>query len=419
MSSANPHDDSRFAPLSSPGFRVVWAVAFAGALGVWMNDVAAAWMMTSLTTSPVMVALVQTASTLPMFLLGLPTGAIADMVDRRRFLIWTQAWVACVAIVAWLAMWAGVVNGYLLLVLTFANGIGLAMRYPCIMATMPETVPRHQLPAALGLNSVVMNTSRMVGPALAGLLIATAGTTSVYAVNALIAIASCVLLVRWQHSRPADAEQAPVEPIWRAIAGGVRYMFTSPTMRGILLRVSMFFMHGIAMIALLPLVGRKLAPTTPTVYTMMLGMLGGGSIFTAMVLVPWLRRRFIPERIFLIGNLSAAVCLAGLSLALVTAPLSFTLAVAIALCAMICGGIGWTASGYTLTVQTQMALPNAVRARGMAVYQTAIMGADAVGAALWGALTGQAGITLALLIIAISLATLALLAYKPGSVLAD
>lgn len=405
--------ESRFAPLASPGFRAVWLVAFLGALGIWMNDVAAAWTMTTLTVSPVMVALVQTASTLPMFLFGIPTGAVADMVDRRRFLIITQTWVAAVAIVAWIVMWSGHVSDLTLLAITFANGLGLAMRYPCLMATMPETVPRAQLPAALGLNSVVLNTSRMIGPSIAGLLIATAGTTSVYLANAVIAVLSCVLLLRWRYTPPAVDTLAAREPVLRASIAGVRYVLGSAALRAIMLRVTMFFAHGIATVALLPLIARQLAPGKPLVYSLMLVLLGLGSIWTSMMLVPWLRRRFGPERIFLIGNLSAATGLVLVTLALTLSDF-FSLSIGVALCAMIFAGIGWTASGYTLTVQVQITLANAMRARGMAVYQVCIMGASAAGAALWGALTSGVGIRLAPALIALSLATLALLVYRSG-----
>ncbi len=397
---------SPFAPLHSPGYRLLWIVILAGNLGVWMNDVAAAWVMTSLTTSPVMVALVQTATTLPIFLFCLPAGALSDMLDRRRVLIVTQIWFACVAVAGCFLMWSGAVTGLLLLLLTFANGIGVAMRYPNIAALVPQTVPRAQLPAALGLQSVAMNTSRLVGPALAGLLIVMAGSTAVYVANAVIAIVSAVVLLRWRHRTPVEPVKAPAEPIWTAMGSGVRFIVASRTMRAIVQRAGMYFAHGIAMIALLPLVARQLSPGSPTVYAMLLGALGVGSIFTAMVLVPMLRRRMTPDRIFLMGNLFGVAALTVLSL---------TPWISLAFVATFCAGISWTASGYTLTVQAQLCLPNEVRARGMAVYQVVITGGNALGAALWGTVASFVGVMQAMQIAAVSLAVIAWIAWRLGT----
>src|SRR5712692_5601467 len=147
---------SAWAPLSLPTFRMLWLVWFASTICQWMNDVAAAWLMTSLTTSPTLIALVQTASSLPVFILGLPSGALADIVDRRKYFMATQFWVATNAA---------------LLVLVFGNGIGLAMRWPVYAAILPELVPRTMLPSALGLNAVAVNGSRVVGPLVAGAII--------------------------------------------------------------------------------------------------------------------------------------------------------------------------------------------------------------------------------------------------------
>ncbi len=166
---------SAFAPLRRPVFRMLWATWVAANTCMWMNDVAAAWMMTSLSASPALVALVQTASTLPVFLLGLPSGALADILDRRRWFMATQIWVAMVGLVLTGVVLAGAMTPALLLALTFANGIGLAMRWPVFAAIVPELVPRDELPMALGLNSIAMNASRIIGPVLAGALIAGCG----------------------------------------------------------------------------------------------------------------------------------------------------------------------------------------------------------------------------------------------------
>ena len=172
---------SAWDPIKVPVFRMLWSTWLVANICMWMNDVAAAWMMTSMTSSPIWVALVQSASTLPVFLLGLPSGALADILDRRRYFIMTQFWVAAVATLLCIAVISGVMTPPLLLALTFANGIGLAMRWPVFAAIVPELVPRAQLPSALALNGIAMNASRIVGPLVAGALIASAGTAYVFA----------------------------------------------------------------------------------------------------------------------------------------------------------------------------------------------------------------------------------------------
>src|SRR4051794_18281427 len=163
------------APLSGPVFRGLWFAWLAANMTMWMNDVAAAWLMTTLTPSPVMVALVQTASTLPVFLLGLPSGALADIVDRRKYFAGTQLWVSLVALLVAALAVAGLLTSELLLFLTFLNGIGLAMRWPVFSAIVPDIVERIHLPQAMALNGISMNLSRVVGPMVAGALLASAG----------------------------------------------------------------------------------------------------------------------------------------------------------------------------------------------------------------------------------------------------
>jgi MFS family permease len=172
-------DLSPIAPLRRPAFRMLWITWLMANVCMWMSDVAAAWMMTSLTTTPLWVALVQTASTLPVFLLGLLSGALADSLDRKRFFLFTQLWVAVVASILSAIIFLGAMTPALLLALTFVNGIGMAMRWPVFSAIVPTIVPRNQLPAALALNGVSMNASRIIGPLVAGALIASAGSARV------------------------------------------------------------------------------------------------------------------------------------------------------------------------------------------------------------------------------------------------
>ena len=212
---------SALAPLKRPVFRGLWLAWLAANMTMWMNDVAAAWLMTSLTTSPVMVAMVQTASTLPVFLLGLPSGAMADIVDRRRYFAATQLWVAVVALVLAAASLGGLLTAPLLLALTFCNGIGLAMRWPVFSAIVPQIVPRDELPAALALNGISMNLSRVVGPVAAGVLLSAVSPAAVFVVNAVLAIVAFFLILRWRSEPRVSA--LPGERFVGAMRAGLHY----------------------------------------------------------------------------------------------------------------------------------------------------------------------------------------------------
>lgn len=366
---------SVWAPLSRPTFRMLWLIWVAANTCMWMNDVAAAWLMTSLTTSPVLVALVQTASTLPVFLLGLPSGALADILDRRRYLIATQFWVAAVAVLLCLAVLSGQMTPYLLLALIFANGIGLAMRWPVFSALIPELVSKPQLPSAMALNGVAQNASRIIGPLLAGVVIASLGSAWVFVLNAVLSVVSALVLIRWKRSHPDNPlgrERLP-----RAMRVGVQFVRESPRMRAVLLRTVCFFFQATAITALLPLVAQRM-PGGGTggahTFTLLFASMGAGAIIGA-TLLPRLRQAFPPERLVFTGTCVQA-------LATVTMALAPHLLVAVA--AMLLAGIALIATANSLGVAAQMALPNWVRARGMSIYQMSIMGGLAIGSALWG-----------------------------------
>src|SRR5947208_2812401 len=225
-------------PLRLATFRMLWLVSMTANITLWMNDVAAAWVMTTLTESPMLIALVQTASSLPVFLLGLPSGALADILDRRKYFMATQFWVATNAAILVVATLSGALNATLLLVLVFGNGIGLAMRWPVYAAILPELVPRTMLPSALGLNAVAVNGSRVVGPLVAGAIIAAAGNEYVFALNFVISIAAGIALVRWK--RETKPSVLPGERFLGAMRLGFQYVKESPRMRDALVRSTAF-----------------------------------------------------------------------------------------------------------------------------------------------------------------------------------
>jgi len=385
---------SALAPLALPVFRMLWTAWLMANVCMWMNEVASAWMMTTLTTSPVMVALVQTASTLPMFLLGLPSGALADILDRRRYLMSTQLWIAAIALVLAAVVMTGAMSAPLLLALTFANGIGLAMRWPTFAAIVPELVPRAQLPAALALNGVSMNASRIIGPVVAGALIAGAGAVWVFVLNALLSFAAAFAVWRWRRERRPSA--LPGERFVGAMRVGIQYVRLSQRMRAVVVRIFLFFLQSSALLALLPLVARRLPGGDAGTYTLMLASMGAGAVAVGIFL-PRVRADVSRDALVVWGSVVQALAMT--LVALVDH-------LALVLPAMVVAGAAWLAVANSLTLSAQVALPDWVRARGMAIYQMSLMGGSAVGAALWGQVAGFAGVPVALLAAAASGAAL-------------
>jgi MFS family permease len=371
------------APFRTRVFRNLWLASFAANIGMWMNDVTAAWVMTSLTTSPVMVAMVQTASTLPVFLLGLPSGALADIIDRRRYFAATQLWVALTALLLAALALTGTLTAPLLLGLTFANGIGLAMRWPVFSAIVPEVVPREHLGAAMALNGISMNLSRVVGPVVAGAIIAAAGSGVVFVLNVVLAVAAFATILRWRSSPRTST--LPGERFVGAMRVGWQHVMQSPRMKVVLVRIFFFFLHSSALLALLPLVARELHGAGPGTYTLMLACIGGGAVVAAFYFPRW-RARFNRDQFVVIGTLAHAA----MSVIVVFAPNIW-----IALPAIVVLGMAWISTANSLTLAAQVALPNWVRARGMSIYQMALMGGAAAGSLLWGQVAGLSSVRVA------------------------
>jgi MFS family permease len=361
-----------FGPLGNPVFRMLWFTWFAANTTMWMNDVAAAWLMTSIAPTPLWVALVQSASTLPVFFLGLPSGALADILDRKRYFMATQFWVAGVATLLCGVIVMGWMSPGLLLALTFANGIGLAMRWPVFAAIIPEVISRPMLPQALALNGVAMNGSRIIGPLVAGAIIAAAGSAWVFVLNAVLSIVAGFVIMRWRR----EHKESPLgrERLSSAMRVGVQFVRQSSRMRGILLRISVFFLHSTAQLAMLPLVARGLPGGSAGTFTLLLASMGAGAIVAALQM-PRIRAWLPLQRLVFTGTVLQAIG----TLAVAYAP-----NVAVAVPAMVVSGMAWITVANSLTVAAQMALPDWVRARGMSIYQMCLMGSTAAGAAFWG-----------------------------------
>lgn len=387
---ALPGTDSPWSPLRLPVFRAVWLAAVASNLGTWMHEVGAAWLMTTLTPSPTWVALVQVAATLPMFALALPAGVAADLFDRRRLLLVSQAWMALAALILAVTTKLDIVTPATLLVLTAALAIGTALSAPAWQALTPELVGFSELPKAVALNSLGFNIARAVGPGIGGLMLATLGPWANFLLNAMSFTGVLIVLARWR--RPAGEEPSllPQERFVPALRLGGRYVRNSPRMKTVLLRGGLFVVAASAWWALLPVVARFELGLGPGGYGILVGCFGGGAV-AAAGLLPTIRRRLSADQLALFASFTFA----GVLLLLASA---HTQALA-ALAAFIGGGAWLTVlSGYNVAAQS--AVPGWVRARALSIYMLIFFGALGFGSALWGGAAERLGTRAALAVAA-------------------
>ena len=390
---------SPWAPLRHREFRLLWSTTLAALIGSTISDSTAAWLMTTLASSPVQVALVQAAMMMPVLLLGLPAGALADMVDRRSVLVGTQVWVALVALALFAATLAGKLTAELLLVLTFANGVGIAMRMPVNAALAPELVPRPELGRAVGLIGVAMNGSRIVGPMLAGLMLGWFGGAWVFLAYAAISVAVVVPLARWK--RPARASLLPVERFVGAMRLGAKFALQTPLMIAVLVRSATYCFFGISILALLPLIARDRLAGGAGTYALLLSSVGLGAITAMVIMLPV--RRLLTRDQFVAGG---TVLHAGAILVL-----AYSTSLGPAAAAAFVGGGAWMAVLNALTVAAQSSLPDWVRARGMALFQAMAMAGATLGSVVWGQMVAMSSIPTSLLVAGLgALAALALVA---------
>ena len=371
----------------------MWLAQFVSNVGGWMQTVGAQWLMLSLTTAAAPVALIQTASSLPVLLFAVPAGAIGDLVDRRRFLLVAQTFMALAAVVLGALSIAGVVTPLLLLVLLFALGSGQAWTSPTWQTLQPELVGPNERPQAIALGSVNQNLARAVGPAIGGALVAATSVGSVFLINAATFLAVIVVIARWRGGMRA-AGALPREQVGEAVRAGGRYVAASPALRAILLRAAAFVFFASAIWALLPLTARDELHLGSGGYGLLLGCVGVGAVGGA-ALLPRLRARLSPGTMLTIGSLAVA------GLALVLAYVHVTALVGVALAI---GGMAWILALSTLNSIYQASLPNWVKARGMGFYLIVFQGGTAIGSAAMGIAAEEAGLSSTLLAAAIGLA---------------
>ena len=384
--STTPAPPSGFAPLRQTVFAVLWAATIIGNIGSFMRDVASAWLVTDLSGAPAAVALVQAAATLPVFLLAIPAGVLSDILDRRRFLIAVQLLLGCVSLSLMALASLGQLSVPALVGLTFVGGVGAALMAPTWQAIVPELIGKADLKSAVALNSLGINISRAIGPALGGLILAAFGAGVTYGADVLSYVIVIGALFWWR--RPIGADDALSEQFAGAFRAGLRYARASRELHVVLLRAAIFFGCASAVWALLPLVARNLLGGGAGFYGVLLGAVGAGAIGGA-ILLPRLRAGLDAERLLLFSAVLTAAVMAVLTLA----PPQW-----LAIVVLLLLGAAWIVALTTLNGVAQAILPNWVRGRALAVYLTVFNGAMTAGTLGWGAVAEAAGIRVTLLI---------------------
>ncbi len=374
-----------WSPLSQPTFRAMWLAILASSIGTWIHDVAAAWVMAEKTGSPLMVAAVQAATTLPVVLLAVIAGTLADIVDRRRYLILAQLWMLLVASALALLAHLDMLGPWALIALTFALGVGAAMAMPAQQATTPELVPRPLLGPAVALGSLSMNIARATGPAIGGLIVARAGVEWAFAVNALSFLGLTVVLICWRRE-PAKSSLPP-ESFGVALRAGLRYATHDSVLKSVLVKAASFFVFASALTALLPIVVKQELQASAGTYGLLLGCIGLGAIGGA-VLLPRLRARIDPDRLVLIATLAYAACVVALA---VVRDLPVLYLVSLV------NGLAWITVLSSLQIAAQTSVPGWVRARALALYIVVFSAGMAAGSLGWGTLAQQTSTVIALL----------------------
>jgi MFS family permease len=377
---------SFWTPISKPLFRNLWLASLFSNIGTWLQNVAAAWLMTSLAPSPIWVALVQTASTLPVFLLSVPAGALADLVDRRRLLLITQTWMLVAAMILSAITFGGWIGPGWLLGLTFALGIGAALNGPAWQAIVPELVSRKEINAAVVLNSIGFNLARAVGPALSGLLLAVANAGSAFFLNAVSFAGVLWVLYQWKRESPAAGFGATEEMMFGAMRAAFRYTFHAPLLQSILVRVVAFVIGASALWALLPLLAKQELASGALGYGILLGCLGTGSVLCAG-LIPRIRTLISTDRQVVISTI-----LFGTASLIIPVLHYFPL---VCVC-MIAAGAGWMGAMSSFNTSVQTVVPDWVRARALGIYLLVFQGCMAAGGGIWGAVGERWGVKVAI-----------------------
>jgi len=382
-----------WSPLRNPMFRALWIAGVFSNIGSWIHITATAWLMTSLAPSAVMVSLVQTASSLPIFLLALPAGALADVLDRRRLILVTQACMLLAAAALGVLTILGLTTPWTLLALTLVLGAAAATNMPAWQAIIPELVSRAEIPSAVALNSVGFNAARAIGPAVGGLVVGLAGTGFAFMINALSFLGVMIVLFFWK--RRPHTSTLPAERIVGAMRTGLRYVRHAPALRAVFVRATAFIVCASALAALLPLYARQMLGLGSVGYGLLLGAFGFGAVAGAAVL-PAVRRRTSLDRLNVLTNLAFAAALA---------LMAFVHEFYTVCAALTIAGGAWLALLASFNSSVQSIVPAWVRGRALAVYMLVFFGGMAGGSVVWGVAASFSSIPTALNLAALGLAS--------------
>ncbi|MDB6006097.1 MAG: arabinose efflux permease family protein [Prosthecobacter sp.] len=369
---------SAWSPLRNPVYRAMWLGSVGSNIGTTMNDTAAVWTMTTMTSSPYLVSLMQTMSSLPLFLLALPAGALADLVDRRRLILIAQTGALLTAVGMALLAWHGALTQTLLLLATFQLGVAAAFTMPAWQALIPEVVGREQLHSAIALNGVGFNIARSIGPIVGGMLLAAlGGPAPVFALNALSFVA--VIAVMSTGSYIATPRSAQQEQMLGAMAAALRYVRHAKAMQAVLCRGGIHMFAAVAPVVLLPIIVHSRQWTSAD-FGLLMGCYGGGAILMALVWLPKLREHHSFDHVLFAASVTSAL-MTGI-LALVPGKIAMGAVLMVT-------GAAWISGMNTFSVASQSVFPNWVRARSSAIYLVVMQGAFAIGALTWGQLTSH------------------------------
>lgn len=387
-------------PLSLPTFRIFWLASLGSNIGTWINTITSGWVMTDLSSSPVMVSLVQVATSLPVVMFALIAGALTDTINHRRYLIVTQIWMTLAAAMLTLLSATGQLGPWGLLVLTFALGIGTAMAMPALSAAIAELVPKNLLPQAIALNSLSMNVSRSIGPAIGGLVLAQFGAWAAYGLNMISFIGMIVMLWYWKHL--PDEHALPPERFFQALRAGLRYSWMASSFQAVLVRATAFIVFASSVWALLPLIARHELAGNPGTYGFLLTSVGIGAVIAA-ILLPGINRHTTRDHLVFISTCVYALTI----LAIAMIRNEMLLCIIMVIC-----GAAWLIVLSSLQVVAQISVPAWVRGRALSLYFMIFFAGMTLGSLLWGWIAAQTNTPIALLISAVSAVFAALMVKK-------
>lgn len=377
--------------LQNPIFRMLWIASLVSNIGTWMHELGAAWLMTSLTKEPLWVALIQATTSLSVCILALPAGALADILDKRRYLVVVQASMLISATLLAIVTILGKMTPDCLLFLTFCLGAGAALSTPTWQAIIPEIVSSKDLFSAIILNGISTNISRAIGPAIAGMIIAAMGPGAVFSINAISFLGIIFVLKRWQ--REPNESTLPAERLYSAIRAGIRYVKWTPILQNVMVKSSAFYIFASASWALIPLVARFELKCGPFGFGLLLASFGIGAILGALIL----------PKLHAMLNIDKLIFTAGIGFTCTNLILGMIPNIYIACFAMFLGGLAWVSVAATLNTVAQQSVSSWVRARALSVYLMIFFGSIALGSAFWGGIATHFGISLALVLAALGL----------------